>query len=112
MSWGVVYLPEAEKDVKGLDGSLRKQYDKAIRKVSQNPLPAERGGYGKPLGNKGGRNLTGLLKIKLRGSGLRAVYKVLEDQTIMLVVVVGDRDDEEVYDIAAKRMRAYPEYFG
>lgn len=111
MSWTVRYLPEAERDVRGLDGSLRAQYDKAIRKVSQNPLPATRGGYGKPLGNKGGRNLTGLLKIKLRGAGLRAVYKVLEDDTIMLVIVVGDRDDEEVYDLAAQRMALYPEYF-
>lgn len=54
-------------------------------------MPATRGGYGKQLGSKGGRNLTGLLKIKLRGAGLRAVYKVLEDDTIMLGIVVGGR---------------------
>lgn len=111
MSWRIKMLPEAEKDLAKLDGSQIIQVKKAIRKVSQNPLPAERGGYGKPLGNKGGRNLTGLLKIKLRGSGLRAVYKVLEDQTLMLVVVVGDRDDEEVYDLAARRMLTHPECF-
>lgn len=39
MSWQVVYTPEASKDVSRLDGSLRKEYAKAINKVSQNPLP-------------------------------------------------------------------------
>ncbi len=27
MSWKVEYLPEAEKDLKGLDGSQRNQFD-------------------------------------------------------------------------------------
>lgn len=72
-------------------------------------MPATRGGYGKPLGNKGGRNLTGLLRIKLKDAGLRAVHKVLEDDTIMLGIVVGERDDAEIYDLATKRLLAHPE---
>ena len=103
MSWQVVYTPEASKDVTRLDGSQRKEYAKAINKVSQNPLPQREGGYGKPRGNKGGRNLTGLLKVKLRGAGLRIVYALERRDEEMVIVVVGARADDEVYDIAAER---------
>ena len=47
MSWTLEYLPEAEKDLKALDGSQRLLVLKAIKKVQQNPLPAEENGYGK-----------------------------------------------------------------
>lgn len=35
MSWKVEYLPEAEKDLKGLDGSQRNLVLKAIKKFSK-----------------------------------------------------------------------------
>lgn len=38
MSWTLEYLPEAEKDLKALDGSQRLLVLKAIKKVQQNPL--------------------------------------------------------------------------
>ena len=60
MSWEVLFMPEALEDFKDLDGSQKKLVRKAIAKVSANPLSVEEGGYGKPLGNKGGKNLTGL----------------------------------------------------
>ena len=50
MNWKLEYLPEAEKDLKDLDGSQRILVLKAIKKVQQNPLPVEEQGYGKPLG--------------------------------------------------------------
>ena len=59
--WKVEFTTEAEKDWDSLARSQRLQVDKAIRKVSKNPLPNTEGGYGKPLGNKGSANLTGLL---------------------------------------------------
>lgn len=68
MSWTLEYLPEAEKDLKALDGSQRLLVLKAIKKVQQNPLPAEENGYGKALGNHRSTNLAGFLKIKLRAS--------------------------------------------
>lgn len=64
MIWNITFLEEALEDLKKLDGSVRVQVLKGIRKVSQNPLPASQGGYGKPLGHKNGTNLTNLLKIK------------------------------------------------
>ena len=103
MSWKLEYLPEAEKDLKDLDGSQRILVLKAIKKVQQNPLPVDEQGYGKPLGNHNSTNLTGLLKIKLRSAGLRVVYQLRHTESSMLVIVIGIRADEEVYDIAQKR---------
>lgn len=44
MSWKLVYLPEAAKDLKNLAGNQRLLVVKAINKVLQNPLPASEGG--------------------------------------------------------------------
>lgn len=103
MNWEVEYLPEAESDLKSLDGSQRILVLKAIKKVKQNPLPVYEGGYGKPLGNKNGNDLTGFLKVKLKSAGLRVVYKVVKQNDKMLIIVIGARADEEVYGIAQKR---------
>ncbi len=99
----LLIYPEAVKDIKKLDGSKRQIVAKAIEKVLSNPFPQDKSGYGKPLGNKAGLNLTGFLKIKLKGSGIRIVYRLVEIEGKMVVVVVGSRADDEVYKIAAKR---------
>lgn len=104
MSWSVTFLPEAVKDLKSLDGSQRILVNKAIMKVQQNPLPETEGGYGKLLGNKNGTDLAGFLKIKLRGAGIRIVYKLERSEHGMLIVVIGIREDEEVYHEAQKRI--------
>ena len=103
MTWSIEFLEEAEKDMKKLDHSAQVQVLKGIRKVSQNPLPTEEGGYGKPLGTKSGTNLTNLMKIKFRDLGIRVVYKVERVDGIMKIIVVSARSDEQVYKEAAKR---------
>ena len=86
-----------------LNGSQRILVLKAIKKVQQNPLPVEEQGYGKPLGNHSSTNLAGLLKIKLRSAGLRVVYQLRRTESSMMIIVIGVRADEEVYEIAQKR---------
>ncbi len=103
MNWNVKYLPEAEKDLMSLDGSQRILVRKAIKKVSQNPLPIAEGGYGKPLGNHSRTNLSGFLKIKLRDADIRIVYKIIRTETEMLVIIIGARADDEVYEHAQNR---------
>ncbi len=103
MTWSVEFLDEAEKDMKKLDHSIQIQVLKGIRKVSQNPLPTEEGGYGKPLGNKSGINFTNFMKIKFRDLGIRVVYKVEHKNGVMKIIVVSARTDEQVYKEAAKR---------
>lgn len=75
MTWCIEFLQEAERDMREFDHSAQLQVLKGIRKVSRNPLSVEEGGCGKPFGNKGGTNLTNLLKIKFRDLGIRVVYK-------------------------------------
>ena len=101
--WTVEFTTEAQKDMRDLSHTQRFQINKAIIKVSKNPLPNSEGGYGKPLGNKGATNLTGLLKIKLLKLGIRVVYKLVRVDEVMKVIVVAARADDEVYDIASKR---------
>ncbi len=103
MTWSIEFLEEAEKDLKKLDHSVQVQVLKGISKVSKNPLPIEEGGYGKPLGNKSSTNLTNLMKIKFRNLGIRVVYKIERVGTIMKIIVISARTDEQVYKKAAKR---------
>ncbi|MCX6053832.1 MAG: hypothetical protein NTZ74_02760 [Chloroflexi bacterium] len=51
MAWVVEYIKEAEGDLKGFDHTQQLHVLKAIKKVSSNPLPNTKGGYGKPLGS-------------------------------------------------------------
>jgi len=104
MMWKLEYLPEAAEDLEKLNKSIYPQVIKGIRKVLANPLPQSRGGYGKPLGNKDGNDLTGLYKIKFRSIGIRVVYALKEKDGWMCVVVISLRS---IYDMAAKRRNRY-----
>ena len=99
MTWNIEFLEEAKKDLKKLDHSVQLQ----VVKVRKNPLPTDKGGYGKPLGNKNGINLTNFLKIKFRNLGIRVVYKLEYVDDIMKIIVISARTDEAVYKEAAKR---------
>ena len=105
MEWKIKYHPLAKEELAKLDGSVRKIVLKGIIKVSANPRPQNEGGYGKPLGNKSGNDLTGLLKIKFRDIGIRVVYKLIEDEKTheMYILVISVRSDNEVYNLAGKR---------
>jgi mRNA interferase RelE/StbE len=103
MTWDVDFLPEADRDLDELAHSQQVIVKKAIKKVKQNPLPTNEGGYGKPLGHRRDLNLTNLLKIKLLKEGIRVVYKLIRTETKMLIIVVGIREDKEVYKIASER---------
>lgn len=107
MSWKIAILKEVADDVKRLDGSVKMQITNGIKMVSQNPLPDYQGGYGKPLENKGGRDLPGLLKIKFKKSGIRVVYKIEISGNVMKIIVISMRSDDSVYDEAYKRRRKY-----
>ena len=105
MIYDIKYGNEVEDDLKEFNLAQRQQIRKTIEKFSQNPLPKNEGGYGNPLGNKGGLNLTGLRKITFKKLGVRVVYKLIRTDKIMQVIVIAARADEEVYEIAAKRIK-------
>lgn len=102
--WDYQLIKDAEQDFKKLDGSQKKIVVKMLEKLIENPLPRNRGGYGTPLGSDVTTgNLTGLLKLKARGFGIRIVYELIEEKNRSEVIVIGMREDKEVYKLATKR---------
>ena len=101
------YISIKQKRLKKLDHSVQLQVLKGIQKVSRNPLSIQEGGYGKPLGNKTGTDLTNLLKIKFRDLGIRVVYKTIRIDNIMKIIVISARTDDQVYREAGKRRTKY-----
>lgn len=104
MNWSIEFLPEANDDLGRLDGSVRPQILKGIRKVSQDPLSD---GYGKPLGNLSGSDLSWLMKIKFKKIGIRVVYKVEITDNVMKIIIISARSDNQVYEEAEKRRKKY-----
>lgn len=106
MAWKVQIVDEARKELSKMEGSLKKQVLAGIRKVSKAPLPSPNG-YGKPLGNKNGNDLTGFFKIKYRGIGIRVVYTLVVDELCMNIIVISQRDDNYCYELAGKLYQKY-----
>ena len=101
--WDIIYSPDAFRDLAGLSGGVQSRVIDAIGRVSRNPLPQREGGYGVELGKKNGIDLSGLLKIKLKKSGVRVIYKLKRDEKGMNIVAIGMRANSEAYKEAAKR---------
>ena len=102
--WEAKFAPDAKADLKRLDKAFAKQVLKGIAKVRKNPLPRP-DGYGKPLGNKQGNNLTGFFKIKYRGIGV--VYTLVRSEQVMNILVISKRNDEYCYEAAIKLYQKY-----
>jgi mRNA interferase RelE/StbE len=101
----VEYTKEAANDLKELDRTQQLQVLKAIKRVSENPLPNSEGGYGKPLGNHLSAKLPGYLKIKLAKAGLRVVYHIERSESIIRIIIISIRDDDTVYKMAQERIK-------
>ena len=106
MGWSIRITEDAKKDYKKIEGSMKKQVLAGILKISEAPLPSLHG-YGKPLGNKGGNNLTGFFKIKYKGIGIRVVYTLVLEEAVMNIVVISQRDDNYCYELAAELYEKY-----
>ena len=103
MPWNIVYIKEAQNDLKKLDPYNRKIILKAIEKTAERPLPPP-DGIGKPLGNRSSSKLAGYYKIKLKSLGYRVVYGLVMEGSIMKIIVISIRDDEQVYKEAERRL--------
>ena len=105
MAWDIAYDKKVEKDLDALDRSVFARVIKAINKVAQNPLPQSEGGYGKPLGNNQSSKLAGCMKIKLKSLGIRVVYQLVRVDTVMKIIIISIRADDEVYKEAEQRIK-------
>ena len=106
MKWDIRISKEAKKEYRRLDKRMRLQVLAGILKVSKNPL-SHPNGYGKPLGNKHGKNLTGFFKIKYKDIGIRVVYTLALEERIMNIIVVSERSEDFCYEIAVKLYEKY-----
>ena len=81
------FLPRALKEWKKLDSFIQSQFKKKLKERLEAP-----------------HNKSSLLsgfethyKIKLRASGYRLVYEVIDKEICVMVIAVGKRDKNEVY---------------
>lgn len=89
------FIPTALKEWKKLDGSIQSQFKKKLKERLQEP-------------HIKANQLSGFenhYKIKLRASGYRLVYEVIDQELCVLVIAVGKRDKNEVYRQAQQRTR-------
>jgi len=96
-----VFIEEAKKDYKKLDGSIKKLVNVALSKMEERADE-----LGEELTSKHGLNLIGCRKIKFRKAGIRLVYRIVGDKAeIAEIIIVGKREDNEVYREAYKRLQ-------
>jgi mRNA interferase RelE/StbE len=102
MPWKIEFIPEAEKDFAGLDGSMKSDIARKIDDLAENPY------LGKPLGNKFGVNLTGFYKLYVGKKKYRIVYRLLSGEIeIIEIIGIGKRDKEEIYRLVANRLKGF-----
>lgn len=95
MTYAVKFREDALKEWQKLDKPIQQQFAKKLKKCSENPH----------IASAKLRGIKDCYKIKLRASGFRLVYQVIDDQLIIAVVAVGKRERSDVYNLASKRMR-------
>lgn len=93
MTYNLKFVPSALKDWEKLGDTIRKEFKKALEKRLINPrIPKQKlSGY------------SDVYKIKLRSAGYRLAYEVIDKEVIVLVLAVGKRDKDAVYEKLSKR---------
>jgi len=96
MKYTPVFTEFSRLDYRSLDGSQKKQVLKSLIKIEE---------YGMNAGQALHGNLWDCRKLKHKKLGLRVIFRQSETGIeIIEIVTIGKREDDEVYDIAAKRL--------
>ena len=88
MSYELEFLPKALKEWHKLDATIKTQFKKKLVERVENPKVAK-------------DKLSGfdeVYKIKLRNIGYRLAYEVKDKEIIVLVLSVGKRENNSVYN--------------
>jgi mRNA interferase RelE/StbE len=93
MSYKLKFLPTALKEWKKLDNSVQTQLKKKLKERLEFPhvVSCQLSGFENHY------------KIKLRASGYRLVYEVINEEICVLVIAIGKRDKNLVYKKANER---------
>ena len=93
MSYKLKFLPTALKEWKKLDNSIRTQFRKKLKERLEAPhvRSCKLSGFDNHY------------KLKLRASGYRLVYEVIDKELFIIVVAVGKREKGAVYEKVRER---------
>ena len=91
----IKFLPTALKEWKKIDSSIQSQFRKKLKERLEAP-------HHKASQLSGFENH---YKIKLRATGYRLVYEVIDKEICVLVIAVGKRDKNKVYRQARQRKK-------
>ena len=95
MSYELEFMPKALKEWQKLDSSIKEQFKKKLAQRLENPkVPKDKL-----------RDFDNVYKIKLKSLGYRLAYEVVDERLVVLVLVVGKRENNAVYDELAKRFK-------
>ena len=93
MIYKLKFIPSALKEWEKIDNTIKEQFKKKLKERLVTPhVPSAR--------------LSGFenhYKIKLRSSGYRLVYEVIDNEICIMVISVGKRDKDSVYNTARER---------
>lgn len=94
MTYKLEFKKSALKEWENLGHTIRDQFKKKLKARLENPhvLPAALSGA------------PNIYKIKLRRLGYRLVYSVHDETVVVMVIAVGKRDRNVVYDVALSRI--------
>mgnify|MGYP004708305231 CR=1 FL=1 len=94
MTYNLEFDSRALKEFQKMGEPVKLQFKKKLAEVLEQPhIPANRL-----------RGLPDCYKIKLRASGYRLVYQVIDVQIVVLVLPVGKRERSGVYQTAKQRL--------
>jgi len=93
MSYNLDFKPKALKEWNKLDSSIKEQLKKKLKERLENPKVEKDklSGY------------ENVYKIKLRSSGFRLAYEVKDEEVVVLVLSVGKRENNNIYDVLKAR---------
>ena len=93
MIYNLEFKPQALKEWNKLDNSIREQLKKKLKERVENPKVEKDklSGY------------ENVYKIKLRSSGFRLAYEVKDEEIIVLVLSVGKRENNSMYETLKAR---------
>ena len=94
MIYKLGFHASAKKEWASIDKSIQKQFKKKLIERLNNPHVKADSVSG----------MTHCYKIKLRSSGFRLVYQVIDEQVLVSVVAVGKREKNHAYKMAMKRL--------
>jgi mRNA interferase RelE/StbE len=94
MTYKLKFVSSAYKEWNKLRAPRKSQFQKKLRERLENPhvVADKLKGY------------KSVYKIKLRTSGYRLAYEVIDDEIMVYVLAIGKRDKDAVYKKLAKRI--------